>query len=220
MARSIRAADQVSDTARQSPPAPGFDATAGVFRAQDKRPAPLADVDPAQLSPCQRALLVIDGTVTQFLAACMGEPVRVTRLAQFADVAAADAQWLDCSADAAVLRRTAMLSGGHGGQLYAWADSVILPDRLTAAMRAGLDSEPSGLGQILLDSGLEQRREALWFGRLLATEAEMPPAVRAFGNSTFLSRSYRVIAGGQPLMLITERFPLGSGSVFEDRYPL
>lgn len=202
----------VADSPQFDPDPGRFDAATGVFRAQACRPAVLGPVDPGALTPRLRALLVIDGTVTKFLEAYEGEAVQVTALAQRPGLAGADAAWLDCAAEDAVLRRTSLLRGVASGRLFAWADSVILPDRLSPAMRQGLRSEPMGLGQILLDSGLETRREGLWYGR--ETPAQRPEAVRAAGHQDFLSRTYRVISGGRPLLLITERFPL------EPPYPL
>ena len=59
-----------------------FDPFAGFFLAQAERPAGLEAVIAAELTPLQRALLVIDGTVTTFLEAWVLEPVLVTRLWQ------------------------------------------------------------------------------------------------------------------------------------------
>ena len=72
-----------------------------------------------------------------------------------------------------MLRRSVRLLGETSGRLFAWAESVILPERLSAAMRRGLDTDPSGLGQIIIDSRLETRREALWFGA--ETPGALPP---------------------------------------------
>ncbi|MDJ0926539.1 MAG: chorismate pyruvate-lyase family protein [Gammaproteobacteria bacterium] len=178
----------------------------GIFRAQQQCPPALETVDPALLSPYQRVLLVIDGTVTRFLEAYFAEPIVVTLLAQDEAKAAADAAWLDCAADDIVLRRSVLLIGENSGSVYAWADSVIQPQSFTTSMRDGLVAEPGGLGQILRDSGLETRRDALWFGR--ERPAEIPQVLRDTGARSFLSRTYRIISGGRPLMMITERFPL------------
>jgi chorismate-pyruvate lyase len=188
-----------------------FDPTRAVFVATEHRPPGCRPIDISVLTPVQRALLVIDGTVTQFLEAYYLENVIVAVLAQHDDEAgAADARWLDCAADDAVLRRSVRLLGESSGGLFAWAESVILPARLSAAMRRGLDTEPSGLGQIIIDSRLETRREALWFGE--ETPGTLPAELGLAPGTTFLSRSYRIIADRQPLMLICERFPLSPPS--------
>lgn len=183
-----------------------FDAMTGIFRAQQQCPRTLEAVNPDMLSPYQRVLLVIDGTVTRFLEAYFAEPIAVTLLAQDEAQAAGDASWLECPADDVVLRRTVLLIGENTGTTYAWADSIIHPQAFTESMREGLVNEPGGLGQILRNSGLETRRDALWFGREQPTE--IPRELAETGAKSFLSRTYRIISGGRPLMVITERFPL------------
>ncbi len=182
-----------------------FDPVGASFVAMDQRPASLAPVSVSVLSPFQRALLVIDGTVTTFIEAYASEPVSIVRVDQHASHAQAEARWLACEPAEAVLRRRTLLKGSMSGTVYAYATSVIVPARLSSQMRAGLEAEPEGLGKILLDSGLETRREGLWYGQEVLADL---PAALDFPVMKCLSRSYRVFAGGLPLMLITERFPL------------
>lgn len=182
-----------------------FDPARGVFVAMHQRPANLADVNIRTLSAAQRALLVIDGTVTQFLQAYFLEPVIVERLQQQqGESTAFDAQWMQCAPGEPLLRRTVILKGVNSGRLFAWADSTILPGRLSAEMRRGLVDEPAGLGKIIIDSGLETRREGLWFGLEQVDSGALPENIT---EPRWLSRSYRIFAGGQPLMRVTERFP-------------
>ena len=197
--------------ANRSPDSP-FDPAAGLFLAQDRRPARLQAVLPAELSPLQRALLVIDGTVTTFLEAWALEPVVVTPLVQRMTTlpsgllsAATASEWLDAPAGTPVLERSVMLTGARGPRLFVFAESVICTQRLPAPMQEGLLTGGRSLGQLLLTPGFESRREALWYGRERVTG--LPPEVAAFTNGDFLTRTYRVSAASQPLMLITERFP-------------
>jgi chorismate-pyruvate lyase len=189
----------------ENPRRAGFD-PARVFVAQSARPPALGPIDVAALSPLQRGLLVIDGTVTTFLEATLLEPVEVVRLDQQESRAITADEWLGIGADAPVIRRRVMLRGRDSQRLLAWADSRIATERAGGTLRAGLEQAAGGLGRILLDSALETRRECLWFGR--EGRAEAPAAVAAAWPGEFLSRTYRVIAGGRPLMVITERFPL------------
>ncbi|MEO8223684.1 MAG: chorismate pyruvate-lyase family protein [Gammaproteobacteria bacterium] len=187
-----------------------FDPTAGLFLAQAQRPAHLVDVRPDELSALQRALLVIDGTVTTLLAAWALEPVRVTPLGQTTTTLPVSAQpkageWLEATAGTPVLERAVLLTGAHSGQFFAWAESVICLERLPPALRAGLLTGGLSLGQLLLLPGFESRRETLWFGR--ERPAALPAPVAALSDPEFLTRAYRVSAARQPLMMITERFP-------------
>jgi D-lactate dehydrogenase (cytochrome) len=165
------------------------------FPAQDERPASLEAVALGALRPDQRALLVIDGTVTLFLQAWACEPIEVRVLEQRL-VALAQAQpWLEVPAGARVLERAVELVGTRTGRHYARADSLIAVERLDPALRAELESGRQSIGQILLSPGFESRREGLWFGR------------ETCGDRDSLVRTYRVRAQNTPLMLITERFP-------------
>jgi chorismate-pyruvate lyase len=186
--------------------APVFDPLAGVFAAQSARPASVVPVAAADLRADQRALLVIDGTVTTFLEAWTLEPVAVVRLAQEQLQLTAAEPWLELPVGAPVIRRRVILQGRHSGRFLAWADSVIGIERLPGAMGTALVDDDGGLGRILLDSRVETRRECLWYGRDRPTE--VPPQVARLWSGDFLVRSYRVIGAGRPIMLITERFPL------------
>jgi len=191
--------------AQQQVPADPFDPACGVFVAQDARPAGLVHIEPAALSACERALLLIDGTVTRFLEAYFLEPVRVIRLEQTTRILDHDDPWLEAQAGAAVVDRSVKLCGEHSGRVYACAQSDIAAGRLSPAMRAGLEARGGGLGRILVASGLETRREALWYG--IEPDGRLHPAAR-LAPGRCLTRSYRVIASGRPLMVITERFPV------------
>ena len=166
---------------RQMPAAP-FDPAARLFLAQDQRPAHLAAVRPDELSPLQRALLVIDGTVTTFLSAWALEPVAVQPLSQrgtvlpVASMPSAET-WLDAPAGTPVMERSVLLVGARSQTLFAFAESVICTERLPAALRSGLLSGGLSLGQLLLLPGFESRREGLWYGR------ERPRVAAAGGGS-------------------------------------
>jgi chorismate-pyruvate lyase len=188
-------------------PAPeACELTGGFFIAIAARPAGLCDPDIATLSPFLRALLTIDGTVTQFIEAYTLERVTIEVMEQAPGSAGDAGEWLDCPAGEPALHRHSLLWGEGSGVLYAWAESVLLPGRLTADIRSALDSESGGLGRIMLNSQLETRREGLWYGR--ESREILPAALGAAVAGEFLTRSYRVIANRQPIMLITERFPL------------
>lgn len=182
-----------------------FDPLAAFFAAQASRPVWLEGVVPNQLSPLQRGLLVVDGTVTTFLEAWALEPIRVTRLWQKASRLDGADPWLKAAAGDGVVDRAVLLTGARSRRCFAFAESRILVERLPETMRRDLEVDTAGLGQILLRSPLDSRRDGLWYGR--ERGRPVPSQVAALAGSDFLVRTYRVSAGGQPLMLITERFP-------------
>ncbi len=60
------------------------------------------------------------------------------------------------------------------------------------------------MGRVLLNSQIENRRELFWYGR--ETIANLPTAIAHYTGHEFISRTYRIIANGQPTMLINEKF--------------
>jgi chorismate-pyruvate lyase len=159
----------VNQSPALTPPAAPFDPAAGLFLAEDQRPAHIGPVRPEQLSPLLRTLLVIDGTVTTFLSAWALEPVAVKPLSQRATTLPvaglpSAGSWLDASAGTAVLERSVVLVGAQSQRLFAFAESLICTERLPPALRGGLLSGGLSLGQLLRMPGFESRREGLWTG--------------------------------------------------------
>lgn len=170
-------------------------------------PERVSPVNLRALSPFQRALLVIDGTVTKFIEAYQMEPVDVTRLSQRTSVLPSEDTRLEAAAGESVIVREVVLTGRYSRTVYAYAISLLVPVRLPEQLTGELHVDGTSLGRILLEHRLETRREVLWFGRELLED--LPEAVRHHTGDEFVSRTYRIIAGGLPIMLISEKFPLG-----------
>lgn len=188
-----------------SVPGTPFDPLRDLLVAQDSRPEHIRPIKLRTLSPYHRALLVIDGTVTKFLEAFTMEPVVVQRLGQDTLVTEAPHRWLDVDAGSQLIVREVLLTSTRTGTVLAHAASLLVTERLDPELQDGLDTNPEGLGRILLDAQLETRREVLWFGRERAVG--IPPAVEQRTGADFITRTYRVIHQQRPLMMITERFP-------------
>ena len=182
-----------------------FDPLADLLAEQEARPAGLTPVDPASLTAYQRALLTIDGTVTKFIEAYRMEPVVVERLAQEVVRLGQPSRWLDAPAECQVIARQVLLRGRASRTIYAYASSRLVLERLPEFLRDQLARDPQGIGHILLESRMETFREVLWYGR---ERLQSPPtALAQLAGHPLLSRTYRVFAGGRPLMLINEIFP-------------
>lgn len=179
-----------------------------LFIAQFARPAELRPVNLRAITPHQRALLSIDGTVTKYIEATRMEPVRITVVSQENRLLARDDEWLEAPAGTAVIAREVILRGQHSGRFYAFAPSLLVVDRLPEDVQSQLEVHPQGIGRILVEANLETRRDILWYGR----ETITPPPPGA-DHSGFISRTYRIIAKGKPLMLINEKFPSGDDSL-------
>jgi chorismate-pyruvate lyase len=183
-----------------------FDPTRDFFSAQERRPAQLERVRFDTLPPVLRVLLVKDGTVTTAISAYFLEPVTTIQVDQDLATLSRDNEWLQLPAGARVLKRRVTLESVSDGRLFVYAESLLAIDRLPANMQQALTLKGSNLGSILRDYRSETLREGLWFGRERLVQA--PVRVARACDGDFLSRTYRVIADGQPLMMVTERFPL------------
>ncbi|NUS71829.1 MAG: DUF98 domain-containing protein [Corynebacteriales bacterium] len=171
------------------------------FKAQQNRPADLADIDLAQLPSHLRALLVTDSQVTRFLGA-----VRLTPI--LADVQASDvvmternAAWLDSYVGPIVRRRVALRSA-LSGQVHCWAQALLAQNRLSESVLSAIDEHPSGLGAALNELRPENRRELLWFGQ--ATQPCWP--TEEHDGLPLLSRAYRIWLDDKPIAFVEESF--------------
>lgn len=162
------------------------------------------------MTPFQRVLMVIDGTVTRFIEAYTLEPIEVVRLQQQTQLLYSPHAWLKTPANTEVIGRQVLLRGRQSSTVYAYAVSKLVPSRLPTELLNDLEVAPGGLGQVLLNNQIENRREILWCGR--EKIADLPEAIRRLTGAEFISRTYRIVAGGQPVMLIEEKFPAAGES--------
>ncbi len=181
-----------------------------LFVAQFAKPSDLEEINLSQLTPFQRALLIIDGTVTQFIEAYTFSPIEVALLHQETQTLPTDHVWLDAKKGTEVVVRHVMLQTGQkDGQqptVHAYATSIIVLNRIPQIIREGLTLKGQGLGQLLQRSGLETRRDLLWWG--LERPKDLPAVLLHLEGKPFLSRTYRIVADGHPIMLISEQSPL------------
>ena len=181
-----------------------------LFVAQDDKPETLKRINLARLTPFQRGLLVADGTVTRFIEAYTLMPVEVALLQQTKQILFAENTWLQLSAGAEVISRQAVLQTHSQEEsspiIHTYADSLIVPQRLPESILNGLEFDTQGLGGLLWRSGLETRRELLWWG--IETLTDLPPVIEHLEGEKFISRTYRMFADQAPIMLINEKFPL------------
>ena len=181
-----------------------------IFIAQAERPAMSGEINIAQLTPFQRALIVTDGTVTRLIEAYTLAPVEVVLLHQAEQTLCTEHIWLDLPSGAPVIAREVLLQtpsiGNETPKIQAYATSLIVSQHLPKGILDELESDPAGLGGILQNSGLETRRELLWC--YCETARDLPQDIAHLEGEPLLSRTYRVLANTKPIMLITEKFPL------------
>ncbi len=181
-----------------------------LFVAQSNRPAALKDISLSRLTPFHRALLVADGTVTRFIEAYKLSPVQVVLLYQARRTLHNKHFWLDLPTGGNIIAREVVLqtpsTENQTPKIHAYAVSQIVHERLPQSVVEGLEAGIKGLGTLLQLHQLETRRDLLWWGVEQATG--LPSSIAHFEGQPFLSRTYRIVSNGHPLMLITEKFPL------------
>ncbi len=173
--------------------------------AQASRPPELGDLDLCTLTAFQRALLVLDGTVTKFIEAYTMEPLEILRLAQDHHQLPQHHPWLEAPEGTTIALRQVLIRGRHSRTFYTYAVSLLVLDRLPEHVRDGVERQGEGIGRLLNDTALETRREVLWCGK--EHLQNLPAPVSEVSDGHFISRAYRIIANGEPVALINEKFP-------------
>jgi chorismate-pyruvate lyase len=162
-------------------------------------------IDPSRLTSFQRILLTTDGMVTEMLEANYWERMTVERLFQEDYPLAAELEDLEYKAGEHVLDRRILLRGRMSHLARIYAESFIARDRLPDFIRDGLLHSSKPIGLLVLENRLETFREILGCAREEA--GDIAEHFRIEPTDYLIARRYRVIAHGQPIMLITEKFP-------------
>lgn len=158
------------------------------------------------LSDIERILLVSDGTFTYQLETLVREPIGVEILSnKLAPVVAAEAQLLNCSAGTPAWDRRTLLRGGKSRTAYAYATSLVNDEGLDPNFRAELRVTQSGIGHLMAKYRMGTFRELLTYH--LDTQPDYARYFLNLSDSTFLSRTYRIVFEGRPIMVVTENLP-------------
>jgi chorismate-pyruvate lyase len=167
---------------------------------------PTADQD--GFTRFQRMLLSTDGTVTRLLETYAGEPIEVVKLRQELDVAGPGDEPLCLAAGDSVLRRHVVLRGRRSRQNLLYAEAVVVPVRVDRGFLDALLATDVPIGALLAEHRMETFRENLVVARERAGRRGAHFGVDA--GAELIYRTYRIVARGVPVILITEKFPAGS----------
>ena len=159
----------------------------------------------AALTRFQRILLGTDGTVTHILEAYAGEPIEVVKLLQTFDVSDdGDADLLIADGEA-VLRRQVLLRGRRSNRTLLYAEVVVIVARVQPGLIEGLVETDKPIGTLLREGRTETLREVLFADSepagTCAVHFDIDP------DADLIFRTYRIVAGGQPIIMVTEKFP-------------
>ena len=162
-------------------------------------------IKPQNLSSFQRILLTTDGTVTDMLEAKLWEGIQIVKLYQEKITTDTLIPYLDVGVNTDILARKVLLQGKDSGRNHVYAESIIVPDRLGEKIRTGLLEAKKPLGLLINEERLETYREILSCD--LESAEEIAEHFDITPDANLISRTYRVFAHQQPVMLITEKFP-------------
>ncbi|HPJ30459.1 MAG TPA: beta-ribofuranosylaminobenzene 5'-phosphate synthase [Methanothrix sp.] len=163
-----------------------------------------------RLSPVQKMLLGTDGSVTTLLEVVTGNPVEIETLVQ--KVVGADektARELEIAPGEEVNYRVVKLKSSVSKETLIHASSFAPLKRLEDRFRSDLMRADVPIGTILKKHRIESRRDLLRV-RAAKEAGEMKGIFNLFSNEPMLSRDYKIIRHGTPLMAITETFPFNN----------
>ena len=152
-----------------------------------------------------RILIATNGTLTRILKVVANDEIVVQIVAQRIHDVAPTIPELEQLAVGRVLQRRILLRGRRMGTPFVAAESWIAIDRLPPAIMKRLITTDCPVGEVMAASCLETFKEAprVWSGELpswLALAEYQDSQRRTVG------RRYRIISGGQPVLIITEYF--------------
>ena len=154
----------------------------------------------ASLSVQQKVLLTTDGTVTQLLEIYSGEKISVQKLEHA--LMKGGPSSLEVSATESVLSRRILLRGTT--RPYMYAHSWLVLSRMPQGMQESILRTRTPIGQLWKAARLETFREIIDFRR----EQDHEIAALFAVETLLLSRTYLISAGGAPMGLIVEKFPV------------
>lgn len=165
----------------------------------------LPDDEIRKLNRDLRILIASNGTLTRILGIVANEEIVLQIVDQQVHAAAPRLPGLEQLPSGRVLRRQILLKGRSSGCPFVAAESLIAIDLLPASITASLTKTECPIGEVIAASCLETFKEAaqVWVG-------EPPGWLASDGHQNseprIVARRYRIIAGGQPVIIITEHF--------------
>ena len=160
-----------------------------------------------RLSPVQKILLSTDGSVTRLLESVTGNPVEVrTRLQEIVPADSLMAGHLAIRTGEPVNNRVVELVDTKTGEVLIHAISQTPVARLPPEFKDDLMKADIPIGRIIRQHKIEARREIM-DAHVSPASAQVSGIFSIHRNEPLLSRQYRIIHGGEPLIFIEEQFP-------------
>jgi chorismate lyase len=165
----------------------------------------LSDEDIRRLNRDLRILIATDGTLTRMLSIVADDEIVLQIIEQKICPIAPTAPESMQLPSGRVLHRHILLRGQSSGTAYVAAESLIAIDLLPPSITTSLTETDQTIGEIMVASRLETFKETatVWKG---ASPGWVVNGGSQDSRSGTVARRYRVIAGGQPAIIITEYF--------------
>ncbi len=163
--------------------------------------------DVGHLSPVQKILLGTDGSVTQLLEAVTGHAIAIRTLVQEVVPAGAEvAGRLNIEEGGMVNHRIVEIRDAETGGVLIYAVSETPLARLSPEFKDDLMRADIPIGKIISRHRIEARREIL-NAKVAPADDTTSTIFSILRSEPMLSRDYRIIHRGEPLIFITEQFP-------------
>jgi chorismate-pyruvate lyase len=153
------------------------------------------------LSPIHRALLATDGSFTLLLQALAGEEICVETLLQTVKPTPNADERLALSAGEDIMTRGVLLHTSSGRKLV-YAQSRIVPHRLSRLIVDELQASMVSIGLLLRRARLESFRELIDWGECELSNEGCGQLI----EKRCIFRCYAIISGGWPVMEVSEFF--------------
>ena len=165
----------------------------------------LAGEEIRKLNRDLRILIATNGTLTRVLGTVADEEIIVQIIKQQIDRVPRETAESGQLSGGRILQRHVLLKGRNSGHRFVAAESLIAIDLLPRAITESLTRTECPIGEIMAAGRLETFKEPadVWIG-------ELPDWLAVAGYQTSqprtVGRRYRMITGGQPVIIITEYF--------------
>jgi chorismate lyase len=165
----------------------------------------LSDDEIRKLNRDLRILIATNGTLTRVLGIVANDEIALQIVGQQVHGMAQRIPGFAQLPNGRILQRQILLKGRSSGHPFVAAESLIAIDSLPPKITTSLTQTDRPIGEVIADSGIETFKEPakVWIGQ--------PPdwlALAGYQNSEprIVARRYRIITGGQPVIIITEYF--------------
>ena len=159
----------------------------------------------ADLSTFQRIILITDGTLTDILEIYLLEKISIFKLSEEIINLTEKIPALNLEEGVNVIKRKIFLQGTISQKNWIYAESMIVPERLDVLFQEQLLNSEKPIGKLWLEYRVETFKEIIDLSQEPA--GELSQYFQINQDEKLFSRTYRVFSQGQPIMMITEKFP-------------